>query len=86
MMSTRHSSASIRRYVQSFLRVVELHRQTFAVSQIAYLVQSGEALIREYLAVYAQNESPESRTRLEEQLNRLRRGDTPLDGAKRGVR
>lgn len=84
MMSTRHSSTSIRHYVQSFLRVVELHRQDFAVSQIAHLVQSGEALIREYLAVYAQNESPESRMRLEEQLNRLRRGDTPLDGVKRG--
>lgn len=86
MMSTRHSSASIRRYVQTFLRVVELHRQDFAVSQIAHLVQSGEALIREYLAVYAQNDRPEWRTRLEEQLNRLRRGDTPLDGVKRGVR
>jgi len=86
MMSTRHSSASIRRYVQTFLRVVELNRQAFAVSQIAHLVQSGETLIREYLAVYEQNDRPEWRTRLEEQLNRLRRGDTPLDGVKRGVR
>jgi len=85
MMNTRHSSASIRRYVQTFLRVVELHRQGFETSQIAHLVQGGEALIREYLTVYEQNVNPESRTRLEEQLERLRRGETPFDGVKRGA-
>lgn len=86
MRSTRHSSTSIRRYVQSFLRVVELHREGFESSQIAHLVQSGEALVREYLTVYEENDSPACRTRLEEQLERLQRGETPLDGVKRGVR
>jgi hypothetical protein len=86
MVRTRHSSTSIRRYVQTFVRVVELHRQAFSLSQIAQLVQSGEALIREYLAVYDQNDTPECRQRLEEQLQRLRRGDTVPDGLKKGAR
>lgn len=84
MLSTRHSSSSIRRYVQTFLRVVELHRQDFSISQIAHLVQSGEALVRDYLAVYESENRVECRTRLEEQLVRLRRGNS-LDGAKKGA-
>jgi hypothetical protein len=85
-LSTRHSSSSIRRYVQTFLRVVELHRQGFSLSQIAPLVQNGEALICESLTVYEQTDTPECRSRLEEQLQRLRRGDTPSDGLKKGAK
>jgi hypothetical protein len=86
MMSTRHSLTSIRRYVQTFLRVVELHRQAFSVGQIAQLVQSGEALIRDYLAVYDYHDTPEYRTRLEEQLQRLRRGERVPEDLKKGAR
>jgi hypothetical protein len=86
MVSTRHSSTSIRRYVQTFLRVVELHRQAFTLSQIAHLVQSGEALVRDYLAVYDHNDTPECRTRLEEQLQRFQNGDGTLTGQKKGAR
>lgn len=68
---THHSLSSIRRYIQTFVRVVELHRRGFAESQIALLVQIGPPLVREYLAVYDQNDSPVCRQRLEEQLQRL---------------
>lgn len=86
MMSTRHSSISIRRYIQTFVRVVELHEQGFALSQIAYLVQCGEALTREYLAVYAQNDAAECRSRLDEQLLRLRKAEALLPGKKKEAR
>jgi hypothetical protein len=84
MLSTRHSSTSIRRYIQTFVRVVELHDQGFSLSQIAHLVQSGEALIQEYLAVYAQNDAPDCRERLAEQLTRLRKAAATPEGVKKG--
>lgn len=43
MMSTRHSLTSIRRYIQTFVRVVELYQEEFGVSQIARLIECGEA-------------------------------------------
>lgn len=86
MMSTRHSSISIRRYIQTFVRIIELHKQGFLDSQIAHLVQCGEALTREYLAVYVQNDSSESRSRLDEQLQRLRQAQPLLSGKKKGAR
>ena len=71
MLSTRHSLTCIRRYIQSFVRIVELHEQDFSLSQIARLVEHSESLVQEYLAVYHQNDSPECRERLTEQLTRL---------------
>lgn len=71
MLSTRHSLTCIRRYIQSFMRIVELHEQDFSLSQIARLVEHSESLVQEYLAVYHQNDSPECRERLTEQLTRL---------------
>jgi biotin operon repressor len=71
VLATHHSLTSIKRYIQTFVRVIELHQQQFSQSQISLLLQSGPALIREYLAVYEQNDSPECRQRLGEQLARL---------------
>jgi transcription initiation factor IIE alpha subunit len=61
---TRHTLSAIQRYIQTFVRVVELHQQGFADSQIGLLLNVGLALVREYLAVYQQHATPECRERL----------------------
>ena len=73
-LHTHHSPTSIRRYIQAFVRVVHLHRQGFAESQIALLLEISRPLAREYLAVYRQHDAPEQRERLEAQLRRLNKG------------
>lgn len=70
-LSSRHSSASIQRYVQTFVRVVHLHREGMDTDRIAQLLAIGPALVEEYLAVYKQQDSPPRRERLGEQLQRL---------------
>jgi len=70
-LHTHHSLSSIQRYVQTFVRVLELHRQGFAESQIALLVNKSQPLVREYLAVYAQHDTPACQERLAVQLQRL---------------
>jgi biotin operon repressor len=68
---TRHSLSAIQRYVQTFARVIDLHQQGFAASQVARLLQIGRPLVRDYLAVYQQHTAPECRERLQAQLARL---------------
>jgi len=75
-LHTHHSITSIQRYVQAFVRVVELHRRAFPEEQIGLLLQMGLPLVREYLAVYRKNDTPACRERLDEQLQRLSRGPT----------
>jgi len=70
-LSSRHSLASIQRYVQAFVRVVHLHRQSFDKGQLARLLAMSPALVEEYLAVYRQHDSPACQERLAEQLQRL---------------
>jgi len=70
-LHTHHSLTSIQRYVQAFARVIALHREEFAESQIALLVGKSQALVEEYLAVYRQNDTPACRERLAAQLQRL---------------
>ena len=78
---TFHSPASIQRYIQAFVRVVNLHHQGFSEHQIAGLLEMGERLVREYLTLYAEQDAPESRARLETQLQRL--NQTPLPRAEK---
>ena len=68
---TRHSVAAIQRYIQTFARVVHLHQQGFAETQVALLLNVGVPLVREYLAVAQRETAPECRQRLTEQLERL---------------
>jgi hypothetical protein len=72
---TYHTSTSINRYIQTFVRVVECHRLGFGNAQITHLLQIGEPLVEEYLAVYKQNDQLERRRRLEDQLQRLAKVD-----------
>jgi len=68
---THHSLSSVQRYVQAFVRVMQLHRQGLSAVEIALLLQIGQPLVRDYLAIYQQHDSPFAQQRLAEQLQRL---------------
>ncbi|MCX7706985.1 MAG: DUF1670 domain-containing protein, partial [Anaerolineae bacterium] len=66
------SPQAIKRYVSTFLRMVLLHRQGRAVSEIAFLTQTSVRLVQDYLALYeaAQGDRAQ-RAKLEEELARV---------------
>jgi DNA-binding CsgD family transcriptional regulator len=68
---THHSLSSVQRYVQAFVRVMQLHHQGLSAVEIALLLQIGQPLVRDYLAIYQQHDSPFVQQRLAEQLQRL---------------
>jgi len=68
---THHAVSCVRRYVQTFVRVVNLQQQGFSQTEMALLLQVSQPLLTEYLAVYEQHDSPFCRQRLQEQLTRL---------------
>jgi hypothetical protein len=70
-LHTRHSLNCIRRYIQTFARVIQLQRQALSLGEISLTLQISQALVKEYLAVYQQNDTPFCRQRLEQQLERL---------------
>lgn len=72
-LRTHHSMASIQRYIRSFIQVIQLQRQGFAVEEVATLAQISLYVVREYLQVYEENDTQTCRDRLEEQLERLNR-------------
>ena len=78
---TRHSLSAIRRYIQTFVRAVELHRRGFPDSQVAMLLSLGPTLVREYLTVYEQHDAPQYRERLTAQIERLGRSGSSKKGA-----
>jgi len=80
-LHTRHSLVSIKRYVQSFVRVVDLHQQGMPESQIGFVLQISDYLIGEYLALYRQHDTIEYQARLTEQIDRLRRAPSEKKGA-----
>jgi len=80
-----HSAQAIKRYVNTFLRVVWLHRQEVAVEEIAFLVGASRRLVEEYLEVYrAAMEKPFWREKLEEELGRVSGGQKAIQGEKKG--
>lgn len=82
---TRHSLASVQRYINTFVQVIRLHQHDYAPSEIALLAQISPYLVRDYLAVYEQNDSVACRERLASQLKRLnKRFDTVRRGKKGG--
>jgi hypothetical protein len=80
---THHAVSCVQRYVQTFVRVVNLHQQHFSPLEIGLLLQISQPLLAEYLAVYAHSDSPFCRQRLQEQLARLT--GSPVE-PKKGVR
>jgi hypothetical protein len=63
---TKHSLAAIQRYVQTFGRVVYLHRRQTSRAEIAFLVGVGEKTVQQYLDLYAGYDRPEHQERLNE--------------------
>ncbi len=80
-LHTRHSLVSIKRYVQSFVRAADLHRQGVPEDEIAFLLQMSHYLVGEYLALYRQHDTPAYQARLTEQIERLRRAPSEKKGA-----
>ena len=68
---TKHSLSCIQRYIQTFVRVVQLQQQGFSTGEISLTVQIGVPLVEQYVALYRQNDTPFSRQRLQAQLQRL---------------
>jgi DNA-binding CsgD family transcriptional regulator len=71
---THHSVASVRRYVQAFVRVMQLQEEGLATEDIALLLGLGQQLVHEYLAIFHQSDTPLTRQRLSEHLQRLKKG------------
>jgi biotin operon repressor len=68
--ATHHSVISVQRYVQAFIRVMQLQQQEVAAEEIALLLQIGLPLVAEYLAIYEKHDTPFVRQRLANQLQR----------------
>ena len=77
---SHHALSSIQRYIQTFVRVIDLHQRHFKVEQIAQLLQIGPPLVQEYLAVYHSHDQAECRQRLQEQMDRLQAASRPKKG------
>jgi len=82
MLQTHHSLSSVKRYVQAFVRVVDLHQQGFSEGALALLLEMSPYLVAEYLAVYNRHDAPEYQERLAEQLKRLRQAPQTQKGAR----
>jgi predicted ArsR family transcriptional regulator len=81
-LHTRHSLTSIKRYVQSFVRVADLHRQGFGDGEIALVLEMSAYLVREYLTLYHQHDESVYQERLTEQIERLSRAPKGKKGAR----
>jgi len=68
---THHSVTSVQRYVQAFVRVMQLQERGLTKEEIALLLQISQPLVAEYLAIHQQHDTPFARQRLAEQLQRL---------------
>lgn len=73
-----HSPQSIKRYVSLFLRVITLHGQGMALTEIAFLVGASAKLVSDYLWVYEQAQGqPHQLDKLADEIKRV-------NGLKRG--
>lgn len=84
---TGHTIAAIKRYIVTFGQVVLLHQRDIRPQEIAFLLGISVRLVKEYLELYHQRNSPEDRARIQEILDRISGANIPPQGAdgKRGV-
>lgn len=67
-----HSPQAIKRYVQTFLRVVSLHEQEMGLESIAFVTHSSVRLVKDYLALYETAlHAPQRAAKLAEELARV---------------
>lgn len=81
-LHTHHSLSSVQRYVQSFVRVVDLHQQGYSENDIALVLELSPYLVRDYLSIYQAHDADEYRERLTEQLARLRQAPQAKKGGR----
>jgi hypothetical protein len=87
MRRARHSASAIKRYVESFGRVVVLwEREVREASEIGYVLGVSERLAWEYLDLRCRYDRPGYAERLEEIVCQVRRVVGPEEGGKRGAR
>jgi hypothetical protein len=84
-LQTRHSESSIKRYIQTFVRVVQLLQRGYSQGEVALLLQIGVALVKEYQEVYRKNDQPECRKRLDDQMQRILQPKSSEKREKRGA-
>jgi biotin operon repressor len=76
-----HSLSCIKRYVQAFVRVVNLSQKGLVAGEISLLLQISVSLVEEYVVIYGENDTPFCRQRLQEQIERLgQTGSRPKKG------
>ncbi|MCP4418411.1 MAG: DUF1670 domain-containing protein [Chloroflexi bacterium] len=63
-LHTRHSLTCVKRYIQAFVRIVQFHLKSFSLGEISLALQASEPLVKEYLTLYRQNDTPFCRQRL----------------------
>jgi len=68
---TRHSAASIQRYIQGFCRVARCCRQGILLSEIGHIVGISQRLARDYAELYLRANTPEREERLADMLGAL---------------
>lgn len=68
---THHSVLSVQRYVTTFVRVLQLQAKGLASEEISLLLQIGNPLVQDYLAIYEQKQTPLAQKRVAEALQRL---------------
>lgn len=86
MRQTGHSDQAIKRYLQTFGRVVMLTRKGVRVSEIAHAVGISEGLVQQYLALYHRCDIPGYQARLDEIVQMISGGIAPgASAAKRGA-
>lgn len=85
---TGHTNAAIKRYIVTFGQVVLLHQRDIRPREIAFLLGISVRLVKEYLKLYQQRNSPEDRARIQEILDRISGANIPPQGTdeKGGVR
>ena len=87
MRRMRHSAYAIKRYIQTFGRVVMLTRKGLNVPEIAHAVGISERLTQEYLDLYQRYDVPEYQTRLAEIVQMISGGVQEAEETlKRGAR
>jgi DNA-binding Lrp family transcriptional regulator len=84
MRRTRHSAYAIKRYIQTFGRVVMLTRKGLNVHEIAHAVGISERLVQEYLSLYQRYDIPEYRDRLTEIVQMISGGVRESDAVSKG--
>jgi len=86
MLRTRHSAAAIKRYIQTFGRIVMLVHRALSLGEIAHAVGISEWLTQEYLDLYRRYDLPEYQPRLAEIAQMLSGGPQDTPALKGGAR